>query len=172
MATNRPQGDFIEWRINMKHFQLVKTIEISSLDKKTLSYPSWLWGLSPKLPSPSVAVSHLAYGVLYSSHQPVESVENGWLVHHNKKQYSGTYQRVSMLWVVSPCRPTACPSYITLHPPKCPFEIHGECTSHYNGCNRILVLPKFLTKHKHFILGMKWHWVQLYKCGVNMQLSL
>ena len=34
MATSRPQGDLVGWRVNTKHFQLGKTIEISSLDKK------------------------------------------------------------------------------------------------------------------------------------------
>ena len=34
MATNRPQGDLVGWRINTTHVWLGKTIEISSLDKK------------------------------------------------------------------------------------------------------------------------------------------
>ena len=38
MATNRPQGDLVGWRINTKHFQLGKIIEISPLDKK--HYPT------------------------------------------------------------------------------------------------------------------------------------
>ena len=33
-ATNRPQGDLVGWSINMKHFRLGKTIEMSSLDKQ------------------------------------------------------------------------------------------------------------------------------------------
>ena len=39
MATNRPQGDLVGWRINVRHFWLGKTIEISSLDKKK-PYPT------------------------------------------------------------------------------------------------------------------------------------
>ena len=31
MATKRPQGDLVGWRINMKQFWLGKTIEISSM---------------------------------------------------------------------------------------------------------------------------------------------
>ena len=38
MATNRPQGDLVGWRINTKHFRLRKTIEISFQDKK--HYPT------------------------------------------------------------------------------------------------------------------------------------
>ena len=52
MATNRPQGDLVVWRINMKHFQ--KTIEISSLDKKNLSYSCRPWDSNPQSPSCSV----------------------------------------------------------------------------------------------------------------------
>ena len=37
MATNRPQGDRIGWRINAIHFRGGKTNEISSLDKKNLT---------------------------------------------------------------------------------------------------------------------------------------
>ena len=36
MATNRPQGGLVGWRINMKHFQLEKTIEISFLEKNPI----------------------------------------------------------------------------------------------------------------------------------------
>ena len=38
MATNMPQGDLVGWRTDKKHFQLGKTIKISSLDKKP--YPT------------------------------------------------------------------------------------------------------------------------------------
>ena len=42
MATNRPQGDLVGWRINTKRFRLKKTIEMSSLDKNPiLLLPAW-----------------------------------------------------------------------------------------------------------------------------------
>ena len=31
-----PQGDLVGWRMNTKHFQLGKTIEISSMDKNPI----------------------------------------------------------------------------------------------------------------------------------------
>ena len=36
MATKKPHGDLVGWRIDTTHFQLGKTTEISSLDKHPL----------------------------------------------------------------------------------------------------------------------------------------
>ena len=38
MATNKPQGDLVGWEMEMKHFQIGKTTEISFLDEKP--YPT------------------------------------------------------------------------------------------------------------------------------------
>ena len=48
MATNRPQGDLVGLRITTKHFQQVKTIEISLLDEKNILYLYRLWDSSPQ----------------------------------------------------------------------------------------------------------------------------
>ena len=34
------------------------------------------------------------YEVLYSSHQPVVAMENGWLAHRNSEYQGSTYQKV------------------------------------------------------------------------------
>ena len=39
MATNWPQGDLVGWEMEMKHFRIGKTIEISFLDEKP--YPTY-----------------------------------------------------------------------------------------------------------------------------------
>ena len=33
MATNRPQGDLVGWEMEMKHFRIGKTIEMSFLEE-------------------------------------------------------------------------------------------------------------------------------------------
>ena len=38
MATDRPQGDHVGWRMDNLNFRIGKTIEISSMDKK--AYPT------------------------------------------------------------------------------------------------------------------------------------
>ena len=47
MATNRPQGDLVGWRIDLKHFWSGKTIGISSLDKKNPILPMPAVGFKP-----------------------------------------------------------------------------------------------------------------------------
>ena len=69
MATNRPQGDLVGWRINTNHFGFGKPLKFLPWIKKNLSFSCWLWDLSPRPPSyPVVAFTpRLAHHLNHSA---------------------------------------------------------------------------------------------------------
>ena len=77
----------------------------------------------------------------YSSHQPVEAIENGWLEHHTLVYWGVTYQGMSMLRVVSLCRPHCLPRLHNTAPTEVPLWSTQRVYSSLQWINRVLVLP-------------------------------
>ena len=74
MATNKPQGNRVGWRINTKYFRLGKTIEISSLDEKPYLYSCQLWDSNPQPSSHSVVAF-----IPKLAHCPYQLATEDWL---------------------------------------------------------------------------------------------